>query len=159
MDTFTIGEVAERSGFPTSTLRYYDDVGLVTPAARTAAGYRRYDQRALARLEFIGRAKALGCTLDEIVELVALWDGEGCEPIQRRLHELVTEKLAETRRRIDELTALTAQLEVAAAHLAGPAVDGPCEGTCACMTVPTPVSRRRSRPPRTRTRTRTRRTA
>ena len=134
--SYTIGEVAERSGFSTSTLRYYESVGLVAPAGRTGSGYRLYDERALSRLAFVARAKRLGCTLDEIVDLVGLWDGEHCSPVQRRLHELVTTKLADTRRQIAELTALTGQLEVAAAHLAGPAADEPCDGGCACLTVP-----------------------
>ena len=132
----TIGEVAERSGFSTSTLRYYEGIGLVTPTARSDAGYRLYDERALARLAFIARAKHLGCTLDEIVDLLGLWDrDERCDPVQRRLHELVTAKLEATRRQIDELRAFTSQLEVAAEHLAVPTVDdgAPCGAGCACM--------------------------
>ena len=133
--TFTIGEVAERSGFPATTLRYYEGIGLVTPSARTGAGYRVYDDRAVDRLAFIARAKRLGCTLEEIVDLVGLWDGTGrCDPVQRRLHELVTAKLADTRRQITELTALTSQLEVAASALAVPSDGDACDGSCACMT-------------------------
>jgi DNA-binding transcriptional MerR regulator len=147
VDTFTIGEVAERTGFPASTLRYYEIIGLVAPSARTAAGYRLYDGRALARLAFVGRAKHLGCTLDEITDLVGLWDGSGsCDPVQRRLHELVTDKLAATRRQLAELTELSVQLEEAAAHLAVPAADGPCDGNCACMTLSAPANRRRRLP-------------
>jgi MerR family transcriptional regulator, copper efflux regulator len=86
VDTFTIGEAAARTGFPPSTLRYYETIGLVAPSERTDAGYRLYDERALARLAFVSRAKQLGCTLDEVVDLVGLWDGDGCAPIQRRLH-------------------------------------------------------------------------
>jgi hypothetical protein len=51
----------------------------------------------------------------------------------------VTTKLAETRRRIAELRRLTSELEGAAAHLATPADDGPCDGGCACMTAPVPA--------------------
>jgi DNA-binding transcriptional MerR regulator len=132
VSTYTIGEVADRSGFTTSALRYYEGIGLVSPPTRTGAGYRLYDDDSLARLAFIARAKHLGCTLDEITDLVAVWDGT-CEPVQRRFHDLVTTKLAETERQIAELTALHAQLAGAAAQLAGPAVDGPCDGDCACM--------------------------
>ena len=132
--TYTIGEVADASGFRASALRYYEAIGLVAPATRTAAGYRLYDEVALTRLAFIARAKHLGCTLEEIVDLVAVWDGT-CEPVQRRFHHLVTTKLADTARQIDELTALHAQLEAAAAQLAVPADDGPCDGDCACLRV------------------------
>jgi DNA-binding transcriptional MerR regulator len=54
--TYTIGEVAERTGFSASALRYYEDIGLVTPAARSDAGYRLYDDRVLSRLAFVARA-------------------------------------------------------------------------------------------------------
>ena len=132
MSTYTIGEVAEASGFRASALRYYESVGLLTPAGRTASGYRVFDEAALTRLAFIARAKQLGCSLEEITDLVRVWDGT-CEPVQRRFHRLVTSKLAETERRIAELQALHHQLEDAAVQLAGRALDGPCDGACACI--------------------------
>ena len=138
MSTYTIGEVADRSGFTASALRFYESRGLVAPTTRTAAGYRLYDDHALARLAFIGRAKQLGCTLEEITDLVGIWDGDRCGPVQRRFHDLVTDKIADAQRQITELAALTAQLQTAAAQLAGPAVDGPCGESCACVTdIPT----------------------
>ena len=84
MSTLTIGQVAERTGFSASSLRYYEGIGLVVPAARTDAGYRLYDEAAVGRLAFIARAKQLGCTLEEITDLVSIWDGERCGPVQRR---------------------------------------------------------------------------
>lgn len=96
MDTLTIGQVAERIGFSTSTLRYYEDIGLVAPASRSVSGYRLYDRRSLERLAFVGHAKQLGCTLEEITDLLDIWDRDECAPVQRRFHELVTAKLAET---------------------------------------------------------------
>lgn len=125
MSTYTIGEAAQRSGFSASALRYYEGIGLVDPATRTDAGYRVYDDRALNRLAFISRAKRLGCSLEEITDLVGVWDGERCGPVQRRFHDLVTAKLADAERQIAELAALTGQLRHAAALLDGPAVDGP----------------------------------
>ena len=137
MSTYTIGEVAERSGFSASALRYYEGIGLVEPSTRTGSGYRVYGDEALARLAFISRAKRLGCSLEEIADLVEVWDGERCGPVQRRFHELITAKLAAARRQIAELTRLTEQLEDAAALLAGPASDGPCGPDCACLQLPT----------------------
>jgi len=131
--TYRIGEAAERSGFTPSALRYYEGIGLVEPATRTGAGYRLYDEGTLHRLAFVARAKELGCSLEEITDLVGIWDGERCGPVQRRFHELVTAKLAAAERRIAELTALTDQLRQAAARLAGPATDGPCSASCACL--------------------------
>jgi MerR family transcriptional regulator, copper efflux regulator len=133
VSTYTIGETAERSGFSASALRYYEGIGLVEPSTRSDAGYRLYDDDALSRLAFIARAKHLGCSLDEITDLVTIWDGERCGPVQLRFHELLTAKIAAAQRQIDELTALVGQLHEAAAHLEGPASDGPCSAECACM--------------------------
>jgi DNA-binding transcriptional MerR regulator len=68
MGTYRISEVAERSGFPATTLRYYEQIELLEPPSRTASGHRVYDDRALARLRFVARAKALGTSLDELRE-------------------------------------------------------------------------------------------
>lgn len=133
MSTYTIGEVADRSGFSPSALRYYEGIGLLAPAARTGAGYRVYDGHTLTRLAFIARAKQLGCSLGEIIDLVGIWDGERCGPVQRRFHDLVTDKIGVARRQIGELTALTAELQAAASQLRGQPVDGPCGADCACV--------------------------
>lgn len=133
MRTYTIGQVADRSGFSPSALRYYEQHGLIEPVGRTEAGYRLYDERSLARLGFIGRAKQLGCTLEEITALAELWAADDCAPVQARLHELVTDKIADAQRRSAELVGLTADLQVAAAHLGGRPVDGPCGDGCACL--------------------------
>ena len=135
MSTYTIGETARRSGFTAPALRYYEEIGLVPPATRTAAGYRLYDDETLARLSFIARAKQLGCSLEEITDLASIWDRERCGPVQRRFHELLTAKIADTERHIAELTALAAQLREAAARLEGPATDGPCSAECACLAI------------------------
>lgn len=133
-DTYTIAEVARRSGFPASTLRYYEDVGLVRAAGRTDAGYRIYDDRSLAKLAFVARAKQLGCTLDEIADLVTAWEGERCEPVQDRLRGLVDAKITETQTRLGEMVAFTAQLHEAAAALRAHTPDGPCDDDCGCTT-------------------------
>ena len=133
VSTYTIGEIADRSGFTASALRYYEGIGLLAPTSRTDAGYRVDDDDTLARLAFIDRAKQLGCSLEEITVLVGIWDGERCGPVQRRFYELVTTKLAEARGQIGELTAFTAQLHAAAAQLSREPVDGPCSDDCACL--------------------------
>jgi DNA-binding transcriptional MerR regulator len=138
--TYTIGETAERSGFSASALRYYEGIGLVEPSSRTDSGYRLYDDGTLARLGFIARAKELGCSLEEITDLVGIWDREQCGPVQKRFHDLVTEKLAAAERQIAELTALAEQLRHAATQLAGPPVDGPCDEGCACAALDTALA-------------------
>ena len=141
MSSYTIGEVAERSGFSASALRYYEGIGLVEPARRTDAGYRMYDDHTLTRLAFIARAKQLGCSLEDISDLVAVWDGEQCGPVQRRFHELITAKIGFARRQLVELSAFTVQLQAAAEQLSGEPVDGPCGDDCACVTAAAAPSR------------------
>jgi MerR family transcriptional regulator, copper efflux regulator len=137
--TFHIAEVAQRSGFTPATLRYYEEIGLLAPAGRTPAGYRIYDDASLERLQFIARAKQLGCRLDEIADLTAAWDGGRCATVQERLHAAVADKLTAARSQIAELTALTSDLESAAIALSAHPVDGPCSATCACTTAPDPT--------------------
>lgn len=131
--TFQIAEVAQRSGFTPATLRYYEGIGLLAPAGRSDAGYRLYDETSLARLRFIARAKQLGCTLDEIAELAAAWDGDRCAGVQERLRSTVAAKIGDAHRQIVELTGLAAELQQAAAALSSDPVDGPCDDTCGCI--------------------------
>ncbi|MBI1234376.1 MULTISPECIES: Cu(I)-responsive transcriptional regulator [Hyphobacterium] len=68
-----IQSVAEMTGLPAKTIRYYEDIGLVAPK-RSGNGYRVFDEAALARLNFVGRARSLGFSLDECRLLLGLWD-------------------------------------------------------------------------------------
>ncbi|TCO65874.1 redox-sensitive transcriptional activator SoxR [Actinocrispum wychmicini] len=70
-DLLTVGEVARRSGYATSALRYYDRLGLIT-STRTAGDQRRYERGVLRRLAFIRAARNVGLTLDEVAEALAL---------------------------------------------------------------------------------------
>jgi DNA-binding transcriptional MerR regulator len=133
MGSYTIGQIAERSGVAATALRYYERIGLVPPAGRTPAGYRLYDDRTLARLAFIARAKQLGCSLEEIADMVEVWDGDRCAPVQRRFHELVTAKLRAVDEQVAELIAFRDQLRTAATQLSGEPTDGPCDDDCACL--------------------------
>jgi DNA-binding transcriptional MerR regulator len=72
MEALGIGQLAKRGGVGIDTVRYYERNGLLTPHTRLASGYRRYSSLELARLRFIRRAQALGFTLKEIKELLAL---------------------------------------------------------------------------------------
>ena len=72
MDSLGIGQLARRGGVGIDTVRYYERNGLLAPRGRLASGYRRYGELELARLRFIRRAQALGFTLKEVKELLAL---------------------------------------------------------------------------------------
>src|ERR1700736_610741 len=106
-----ISELAERSGVPSSTLRYYERIGLVEPLGRSDNGYRVYDEATVERLAFIGRAKRLGMSLDGVATLVEAWFAGECEPLQDRLRVFVTGRIDELRRGIAEDSAFEQQLE------------------------------------------------
>jgi MerR family transcriptional regulator, copper efflux regulator len=129
-----IREVSARTGFSTTTLRYYEEIGLIRPITRTAAGYRLYDDRTIDRLAFITRAKQLGCSLGEIADLTRAWDGGECGPMQNRLRNLVAEKLSTAYRHINELVTLAGELQRVAASLELHRPDGPCDDRCGCIT-------------------------
>src|SRR6058998_3605207 len=67
-----IGEVAKRAGVSAPTVRYYEEVGLLTRAPRSSAGYRRYADGTIEELRFIRKAQALGFSLEEIGEILKL---------------------------------------------------------------------------------------
>jgi len=72
MDSIGIGTLAKRAGVGIDTVRYYERAGLLAPSRRLASGYRRYTALELSRLRFIRRAQALGFTLSEVRDLLAL---------------------------------------------------------------------------------------
>ena len=72
MDSIGIGALAKRAGVGVDTVRYYERNGLLAPSTRLASGYRRYRDLEVSRLRFIRRAQALGFTLKEVRELLAL---------------------------------------------------------------------------------------
>ncbi|HET9047498.1 MAG TPA: MerR family transcriptional regulator [Chiayiivirga sp.] len=67
-----IGQLAQSSQTPIDTIRYYERLGLLPQAPRSASGYRHYQNEDVSRLRFIRRAKALGFSLAEIEELLTI---------------------------------------------------------------------------------------
>lgn len=105
-----IGEVAERTGVATKTLRYYEDIGLVPPPDRTPSGYRDYDDDVVDRLAFIRSAQAVGLTLGEIRGIVSLRD-DGEAPCGHVL-DLLRARAREIDRTIRELRDLQRDMRV-----------------------------------------------
>jgi MerR family transcriptional regulator, mercuric resistance operon regulatory protein len=103
-----IGQVAQRTGLSVDAIRFYERSGLLPRPARTQAGYRLYQEREVADLEFIQKAQQLGFSLHEIRELFS---------IQRHPHEvclhvrdLIAQKLGVVRAKIAELHSLEKEL-------------------------------------------------
>ncbi|MGG7645016.1 Cu(I)-responsive transcriptional regulator [Rhodovulum sp. YNF3179] len=94
-----IGEVAQRSGLPAKTIRYYEEIGLVAPP-RDANGYRAFRESDLHKLAFLGRARALGFTIEDCRALLALYEdhSRASADVKRiaRLHlDRIDEKITE----------------------------------------------------------------
>ena len=68
-----IGEAAARSGVPTKTIRYYDEIGLIVPEGRKESGYRDYGAREIESLRFVKRARGLGFSVEECRHLLSLY--------------------------------------------------------------------------------------
>ncbi|GAA3262239.1 MerR family transcriptional regulator [Nonomuraea helvata] len=89
--SFAVGQVAKLAGITIRTLHHYDEIGLLTPGERTPAGYRRYTDADLARLQQILLYRELGFPLDEIA---AILDQDATDDLThlRRQHDLLTRK-------------------------------------------------------------------
>lgn len=125
-----IGELAEQSGVPTKTIRFWESSGLLADPARTPSGYRDYDQEVLDRLNFIRHAQTAGLTLAEIRQILAISD-DG-QPPCGHVTELIHEHLDEVDQRLRELTQTRRILH----HLAQRAANqdpAECEGYCAIL--------------------------
>jgi Cu(I)-responsive transcriptional regulator len=70
-----IGDVAQKAGLPAKTIRYYEEIGLITPL-RDTNGYRVFRESDLHKLAFLGRARALGFTIEDCRTLLALYEDD-----------------------------------------------------------------------------------
>jgi DNA-binding transcriptional MerR regulator len=129
-----IGVVAERHQVTPATLRYYEEMGLLPAPDRTASGYRIYDDGHDQRLRFIGRAKQLDLSLEEIKVLLDVWDRGGCHDTREQLRHAVAHKVLEARRRATEALVFAEQLTHVYEQLSTSAdVCGARDETCRCV--------------------------
>ncbi|MGW5362906.1 MerR family transcriptional regulator [Actinopolymorpha pittospori] len=133
MTSYRISQLAERSGVPATTLRFYETAGLL-PAERTASGYRVYGEDAVERLAFISSAKLLGLPLEEILGLLDVREEGVCASVRARMVPLVADRINDTDDRIAELRTFSAYLADVHGALAGPAPAGACGPGCGCTT-------------------------
>jgi Cu(I)-responsive transcriptional regulator len=98
-----ISQVAGRAGLPAKTIRYYEDIGLIAPE-RSANGYRSFTEADLHRLTFLGRARALGFSIEDCRRLLALYADETRE--SAKVRALALDHLAEIDAKIAQLQSM-----------------------------------------------------
>ena len=101
-----IGELAAATGTSATTLRFYEDNGLLPPPDRSANGYRDYGLDAVSRLDFIHRGRTAGLTLAQIRQIIDLRDGG--DPPCHYVRDLLSERVDDIDRQIADLQALRA---------------------------------------------------
>ncbi len=103
-----IGEIAQQTHVSKSIIRYYEDKGVLPRAVRDAAGYRDYGDAELERIQLVTAARRLGCSFEEIKELLAMREGQAL-PSQRVL-ELLRAKIVEVEQEIERLRRVQCEL-------------------------------------------------
>jgi len=107
---YTISQLASQFALRTDTLRYYERQGILTPSARSDAGYRLYSERDRLQLQFVLRAKAVGFSLAEIKHLLALKvykTAHSCQEVK----DYTSLKISEIAAKIAELQEIKALLQ------------------------------------------------
>ncbi|MPZ45775.1 MAG: MerR family transcriptional regulator [Betaproteobacteria bacterium] len=114
---YTIGKAAMLAGVTPDTLRYYEKERLITPASKTASGYRLYDDGALQRIRFIKTAQHCGFSISEIQELLKLKrsDAACCEDVRA----IAIEKRLRIESKLRALQAMSAALSDLIEHCEG----------------------------------------
>ncbi|HZR74352.1 Cu(I)-responsive transcriptional regulator [Bradyrhizobium sp.] len=100
----TIGEAALRAGVPAKTIRFYEEAGIIKPAARSSNRYRGYSESDVQTLSFVRRARALGFSLKDVASLLKLYSNDG--RASRDVKRLALKHVAELDRKLKELTAI-----------------------------------------------------
>ncbi|WP_151523532.1 MerR family transcriptional regulator [Serinicoccus kebangsaanensis] len=128
-----ISELSRRSGFPASTLRFYESEGLL-PVSRSANGYRDYGEADVDRLAFIAQAKDLDLPLAAVRTLVRAWESEPCQDVRAKYRPVLLEHASRVDDRIISLEALRSTLDTALERLDElPDREQPCDAGCAFL--------------------------
>ncbi len=99
-----IGRVAERSGVPAKTIRYYEEIGLISKPERTASGYRAYDKQDIEVLRFVSRARGLGFSIKDVRNLLALYEDR--ERASADVKNIALKHVGEIERKMAELDSI-----------------------------------------------------
>ncbi|WP_375476934.1 heavy metal-responsive transcriptional regulator [uncultured Nostoc sp.] len=104
-----IGQVTDLTGIPIRTIRYYESLGLINSLKRTEGGFRQFSLDVLTRLAFIKRAQNLGLSLEEIGNILQVYD-QGQTPCGE-IKEKLEEKVLQIDRQIDQLLTLRSEIK------------------------------------------------
>lgn len=109
MDLMNIGDAAKASGVSAKMIRHYERVGLFPPARRTDGGYRQYGGDQIGTLRFIRQSRDLGFSIEQIRELLGLWQNR--RRSSRQVKALAEAHIVELDAKLHELQAIKATLE------------------------------------------------
>ncbi|MGH6894962.1 MAG: Cu(I)-responsive transcriptional regulator [Geminicoccaceae bacterium] len=112
-----IGEAARTSGLPAKTIRYYEDIGLISEARRTTGNYRAYTTSDVHTLPFIKRARSLGFSVERVEQLLGLWRDR--DRSSAEVKRVALDHVAELQAKIAELEALRDTVKHLADHCDG----------------------------------------
>ena len=104
-----IGEAASASGVSAKMIRHYEGVGLLPPVNRTVSGYRQYGDKEVSTLRFIRHSRDLGFSLEQIGELLDLWQNR--KRSSRQVKALAQAHIAELDAKLKELQEVRSTLE------------------------------------------------
>ncbi|WP_407973391.1 Cu(I)-responsive transcriptional regulator (plasmid) [Burkholderia pyrrocinia] len=112
-----IGQAASASGVTAKMIRYYESIDLVQTASRSDSGYRIYGDDDVHVLRFIGQARTLGFSIEQIRQLLSLWLDQARASAE--VKAIAAQHIAELNIRIEELVAMRDTLAHLAKHCAG----------------------------------------
>ena len=112
-----IGEASKAAGVSAKMIRYYEEIGLIPPAARTESGYRAYTRTDIHRLHFIRRARDLGFSVVEIRDLLGLWNDRSRKSAD--VKRLAKAHIVELETRIQEIQQMADTLQTLIHHCHG----------------------------------------
>ncbi|WP_144635597.1 Cu(I)-responsive transcriptional regulator [Bordetella genomosp. 13] len=112
-----IGQASQASGISAKMIRYYETIGLIGPAQRTDSGYRVYSDTDLHTLRFVRRARGLGFSVEQMHELLALWNDRSRASAD--VKRVALEHVRELERKAAELQQMADTLKHLARHCHG----------------------------------------
>ena len=112
-----IGKAAKLSNLTVKTVRYYADIGLVSPVKNNNTGYRDFSEDDVARLQFVSKARKFNFTIQECEELLSLYSDK--DRSSREVKSLTLEKISEIDAKLFELEELRQQLSFLANNCQG----------------------------------------